>query len=205
MLGRSDPDPKRDRVPGPRAEEADLMAWLAAGDIGSLDEIIARHWDVVVDYATRTIRCGDSAEDLAQEAFIALWERRRDWAVGSHPRPLLLKMVRHRALNERRWQEVRDRHDAKVRRIETARRPPDPFEEFNAREVEGVFRESLHAMSPRRREVFVLSRFQGLSYVEISEVLGTSPQTVANQMSEALQELRSALRAFESGRTATGS
>ena len=45
----------------------------------------------------------------------------------------------------------------------------------------------------RRREVFVLARFHGLSYQEIADVLGVSQQTVANQMSSALSQLRELL------------
>ncbi|MGW8268801.1 MAG: sigma factor-like helix-turn-helix DNA-binding protein, partial [Longimicrobiales bacterium] len=44
-----------------------------------------------------------------------------------------------------------------------------------------------------RREVFRLARSEGLSYREITEVMGVSPQTVANQMSRALTELHEAL------------
>jgi RNA polymerase sigma-70 factor (ECF subfamily) len=62
--------------------------------------------------------------------------------------------------------------------------------------LEDAFREALGALPPRKREVFTLARFQGLSYAEIAGVLGTSPQTVANQMSAALQQLRVALRSF---------
>ena len=52
---------------------------------------------------------------------------------------------------------------------------------------------AIAALSDRRREVFILSRFHGLSHGEIAETLQTSPQTVANQVSSALAELRLAL------------
>ncbi len=169
------------------------MQRLVIGDVDSLDSLISRHWAVVVDYAARMIRCEDQAEDLAQEAFVALWEGRREWTEGTRPRPLLLRMVRNRALNECRWREVRDRFEGRVRSIELGRRPPDPFEELKAKEVEDRFRQALAALSPRKREVFTMSRFQGLSYAEIAQVLGTSSQTVANQMSAALRELRQAI------------
>ena len=52
---------------------------------------------------------------------------------------------------------------------------------------------ALAALPHRRREIFTLSRFHGLTYHEIAETLGISRQTVANQMSTALAELRTSL------------
>lgn len=173
------------------------MDRLAFGDSEALDEIIRRHWDVVLDYAVRTINSADFAEDLAQEAFIALWEGRKQWERGSRPRPLLLRIIRNRSLNESRRKAVRTRLEEKVRSIETARRTPNPLQELETKELESAFRKAFEALSPRKREVFELARFQGLAYAEIAEVLGTSPQTVANQMSAALQQLRQELRSFD--------
>ena len=202
MWNRSAGSAERGRIPGMGRfgpADEDLMDRLATDDIDALDELIHRHWGAVVDFAARTVGCGDSAEDLAQEAFIALWEGRREWAGESRARPLLLRMVRNRSLNEGRRQAVRGRLEAKVRNIETARRAPNPLEELKAKELESAFRQALDALSPRKREIFTLARFQGLSYAEIAEVLGISSQTVANQMSAVLQDLREALRLFDVG------
>jgi RNA polymerase sigma-70 factor, ECF subfamily len=176
--------------------DVELMARLASGDVDALDELMARHWEGVVDYAARMVQCQDSATDLAQEAFIALWERRTEWETNSRPRPLLLRVVRNRSLNEVRRRAIHLRLEGQVRRMEGARRTPGPFEELKARELEGAFRQALDSLSPAKREVFILARFQGLSYAEIADVLGTSPQTVANQMSAALRALRDELRPF---------
>ncbi len=51
----------------------------------------------------------------------------------------------------------------------------------------------MHALPPRRREVFVLRCVHGLSYREIAGIMDTSTQTVANQLSHALATLRVSL------------
>jgi RNA polymerase sigma-70 factor (ECF subfamily) len=51
-------------------------------------------------------------------------------------------------------------------------------------------------LPPKRREVFRLVREEGLSYKEVAEALGLSPQTVANHMSLALADLRATLRPY---------
>jgi RNA polymerase sigma-70 factor (ECF subfamily) len=57
---------------------------------------------------------------------------------------------------------------------------------------------AITALPERRREIFVLSRYHGLSYREIAEVLEISPQTVANQLSAALATLRESLASHRS-------
>ncbi len=196
FVGRS--PPSNDADPG-------LMARMAAGDVGALDLLIDRHWTAVADFAVRSTGDADEAEDLAQEAFMALWAGRGGWTADTRPKALLLRMVRNRIINEDRSRHVRRRSETRIRRIETARRPPDPAQTFEGQELERAFREAMESMSPRRREVFEMARFQGLSYAEIADILGTSPQTVANQMSAALQILRETLKPFDSDRTHTAS
>jgi len=63
-------------------------------------------------------------------------------------------------------------------------------------QLSDAVRSALADLPPRRREVFSLARFHGLSYAEIAETLDVSPQTVANQMSAALSTLRKQLAPF---------
>ena len=55
---------------------------------------------------------------------------------------------------------------------------------------------SIEALSPRRREIFLLSRNKGLKYREIAEELGISIKTVETQMGQALKELREKLENY---------
>ena len=62
-----------------------------------------------------------------------------------------------------------------------------------AQEIDRKATGSVVALPPRRREVFRLAWFHGLSYQEVADVLAITPRTVANQMSSALKELRTVL------------
>jgi RNA polymerase sigma-70 factor (ECF subfamily) len=67
---------------------------------------------------------------------------------------------------------------------------PSPVDDAIAGEFAGRFREALRELPPRRREVFELVRFRGLSYSEVAVAMDLSPQTVANQMTLAHRDLR---------------
>ncbi|MBI4540565.1 MAG: RNA polymerase sigma-70 factor [Gemmatimonadetes bacterium] len=171
------------------------MDRLRVGDSSALDELLALYWGRLVAYAQTLVVSEDAAEDIAQEAFMRLWERRSEWNPGSEPRPLLYRIVRNLALNELRWRNLRARW---VERLAAKARPqgPSPVLAAEGEELRAAVARAVESLPPRRREVFVLARFHNLSYQGIAEVLGISAQTVANQMSAALSDLRGSLASF---------
>lgn len=171
---------------------------LRAGDPEALAEILDRYWNGCVLYARNLLDRrdeGDIAEDLVQEAFIRLWQHRSRWKPDSSPRYILLRILRNLILNEARHLSVMRRWSEQVEA--TQRRPnPTPDEVFALEQVRARVRQAVAALPPRRREIFLLVRQQGLAYSEVARILGISRQTVANQMSAALQALRDAIEPF---------
>jgi RNA polymerase sigma-70 factor (ECF subfamily) len=64
-------------------------------------------------------------------------------------------------------------------------------------QLRAALERAIAELAPRRREVFLLRVVHDLSYKEIADVMGTSTQTVANQLSTALRELRSRLAGLD--------
>jgi RNA polymerase sigma-70 factor (ECF subfamily) len=137
----------------------------------------------------------DAAEDIAQQVFIQLWQRRSEWHFTGSVQSYLYRVARNLALNEQRHQTTRERWSERVRR-RGQRRPVRPDQVVEGRELQEAVDSAIAALPDRRREVFILARFQGLSYREVAEVMGISTQTVANQLSAALADLRHALAGF---------
>ncbi len=176
-------------------ENADsaLLRRLRDGDASALEPLVERYWDPLVAYAANWLGCPDAAEDLAQEAFIRLWERRQSVECDRILGPFLYRIVRNLMLNEERRRKVRIRLRQQVGPQCTPTAPPTPLETLTERELRSAIERGINDLSPRRREVFLLARRNALSYQEIAERLDLSPQTVANQMSGALTSLRQSL------------
>jgi RNA polymerase sigma-70 factor (ECF subfamily) len=162
-------------------------------DAESLGELMRAHWPRLVAYAVRLLGDTASAEDIVQRAFVRLWERGHAIPVGDATRPFLYRVVRNLAANEHR-------------RLATQRRwiddeslsPPAvecPDQVFEGRDLEAALALAVERLPARRREIFVLSRYHGLANADIADVLGVSPQTVANQLVNALRDLRAMLGA----------
>jgi RNA polymerase sigma-70 factor (ECF subfamily) len=194
LLPTLESQPLRDRASMARDESADreLVRRLRRGDSAALDIVLQRHWGPIVAYLVRLLGSRDAAEDVAQRAFCRLWERRDSWQDDGSIRGLLYRMARNFAISDRRRSDAEARsaavHAGRQGGIAT---PLGLLEDQQLREELDV---AIQRLPPRRREVFVLRYIHDLSYREIAEIMETSPQTVANQLSSALTTLRGALR-----------
>lgn len=167
------------------------MEDLRTGDEAALGELVERHWTPLVKYACRLEGDLDRAEDVVQETFVRLWQKRAGWTLRGTVKAYLYRIARNLALQEQEKKLVRKRwRDSAVMDQPLE---PSPAEQLESRALQLELEHALHALAPRRREIVILARFHGLSYREIAEVMGISSQTVANQMSAALKQLRTAM------------
>lgn len=128
------------------------------------------------------------AEDLVQDLFLAIWDRRTTVRVRGSVRTYLFAAARNRALNHLKHERIA--HRFRRRRIAAGdeRDPSAPGEAdlLAALELQRV----LQTLPPRRRRIFVLNRCRGLSYTRIASTLGLSVKTVEVEMGRALRDLR---------------
>ena len=176
----------------PRDERSDieLLERLAADDTSALDALLARYWSPLTLFIARMTGSPEAAEDAVQETFCRLWERRRSWRVEGSVSGLLYRLARNIAISEHRHLQAEDR--AAAVSIEGAPRHHD-LPEMPDEVLRATLERAIAALPPRRREVFLLRVVHDLSYKEIAHIMGTAPQTVANQLSHALTTLRGTL------------
>lgn len=173
--------------------DRDLIERLRAGDRGVLERLLAELWHPLCRYAEGILAGAADPEDVVQEAFIKLWGRRDRWSADGSLRALLYTVTRNAALDERRRM---GRHEKSLDQVPRPRPQPTPSEEAMAEDLREAAARAVSELPPKRQEVFRLAREEGLSYAEIAAVMDVSPQTVANQMSLALADLREALAPF---------
>lgn len=178
----------------PAADEATdgmLLARLGAGDQTALDALLERYWAPLFRYGWRITGSRDTAADLAQGAFCRLWERRASWRRSGSVRGLLFRIVRNDRVSRRRRRRARER--AHQGFIELYVERDDRPSAAERAELRAALDDAVDRLPARRREVFLLRLVDGLSYAEIADAMGIRRQTVANQLSRALGELRDRL------------
>jgi RNA polymerase sigma-70 factor (family 1) len=175
----------------------ELLPRIRHGDAAALATLLDRYWKPVVRYVAGFLGGMDAAEDAAQEAFVRLWERRETLKPTGSVRGLLFRMARNAALDERRRRAARERADIRGPEVPVS----SPADDIENAELSEIVADAVRALPERRRDVFLLVRHQGLSYKEVSQVLDLAPQTVANHLSMALADLRTALAPHFYGRS----
>lgn len=172
--------------------ETPIVQALHAGDPDGLERLVAAHWHPLVRYADGILGGDGSAEDAVQEAFIRLWSHRRAVYPGGSLRAFLYTLTRNAAIDERR----RGARRAAAHAAGESESAACPLEAAATSELARAAADAVSALPARRREVFILARFKGLTYREIAASMGVSEQTVANQLSAALRSLRRTLAVF---------
>ena len=176
-------------------EDGDLMRRLLADDTAAFSLMYDRHAGSVYGLALRILRDRTAAEDVAQEAFIALWRSRdRYRPERGTPAAWLLTITRNRAIDAIR--RGRGHHHAALEG-DFEQEAPDRTEEEALRRVEaGVIGVALQTLPDAQRLVLDLAYFGGLSHREIGARLGIPLGTVKGRMRLALQKLATPLEAL---------
>jgi len=174
-------------------DDRDLLDGLRAGNQQAFDAIFRTYYPRLVAVADSMLHERPAAEDVAQDVMVELWRRRESLLLESSLRAYLFRAVRNRALNQIRHLRVAPRTD-----IETVTDLAIPPADRDALEGEMVvaLRNAVAGLPERCREVFQLSRVQGLKYAEIATALGISVKTVEAQMGKAIRILRARLAAW---------
>jgi RNA polymerase sigma factor (sigma-70 family) len=180
---------------GPRDE--DLLRRVGSGDDQAFRELFGRYAAVAHALAFRLVRQAQVAEEIVQEAFLAVWRNpeRYDGARGS-VRSWLMGTVHHRAVDAVR------REQAQRRRAEQASGlgpgiVEDPIDDVLAaidlpRERKLV-RSALGELPEEQREVIQRMYFEGLSQSQIAERTGLPLGTVKSRTLLAMRRLRAYL------------
>ena len=175
-------------------DDRELLQRIQAGDEGAYDVAFRTWYPVLVRVASALLREVDAAEEVAQDVMLELWRRRAVMDAGVSLRAYLLRSVRNSAINHLRHLRVRRDTENDVEALYDA--PLGADQPIVAQELSEAVQVALRDLPPRCREVFELSRVNGLRYAEIAEALGISQKTVEAQMGKALRIMRERLAAW---------
>ena len=184
----------------PRREphaEAALMARVAAGDAEAFEVLYDRHARAVHSFVVAHLGRSGEAEDVCQEAFLALWRHASRFDPGrGGVRAWLIGIARNQAINRHRAQARRGRAEAAALAVEALGPPEEPVARTGADRVEGTrLHRMLDEVPAEQRDVLLLVHCGGVSQREIAEATGLPLGTVKSRLRLGLARVRAALEA----------
>ncbi|MCI0342366.1 MAG: RNA polymerase sigma factor [Planctomycetales bacterium] len=180
--------------------DRELMTRVSVGgDPAAYEEIFRRHYGSLVAFFYRMRGERHASEDLAQDAFLRLWKYRSTYKPTGSFVGYLLTLARNV------WADRAGRMAPTVVEDEVLdafpEGRPEPGEVAGAEEEKERVRRAVLDLPEALRAPLVLSRFHGMEYKEIAEVLSISARTVEARISRAMDGIIRRLGRLPSGGT----
>ena len=160
----------------------------------ALKELYDRYWSFLLDSAYKSLQSRDKAEDVVQDIFISLYQRRKVVELEVSLKAYLCKALKFKILNEIRSQLVRETYQKTVF-FETSCKN-DFATHYETKELKRLIDRSVEQLPEKCKQAFLLSRQENLSYKDISGELSISVSTVEKHISKALRFLKLILNLY---------
>ncbi len=165
-----------------------LVASCLAGDRAAFDELISRHEGRIYNVMLRVTGNREDAMDATQTAFLKAYDNLDSFKPEHRFFSWICRIGVNDALNKLK----RERRMTPLE-FDAPMTEANPEQEYSARETGRQVHQALQALSPDYRIVIILKHFQGLSYQEMSEVLGVETKTIKSRLFTARRTLRDLL------------
>lgn len=179
--------------------DSDLFELARQGNRSAFGELVDRHKDSLVSYLTRLVGSRSEAEDLAQEAFLRLYERGHRYSEQGRLRSYLFRiatnLARSQARRHQRWSRLR----FAFFHSNGQRAEPTQQTEMLRSELGHELTRALAELPLRYRAPIVLSYIEEKSHREIADLLGIQEGTVKSRLHRGRALLRSSLESYQTG------
>lgn len=172
-----------------KMQDEELVARLINDDEKAFCELYARYRNRLIYFAVRFVKDPSRAEDIFQDTFALIWKSRHFLDPGKSFSGYVFTIVKNRVLNI-----LRNIHYEEKLKRQILSRAIDCDEESGGRIVSGdigaVISGALQALTPRQRQIFMMSRNERMSHKEIAEKLNLSIYTVQEHISLSIKKIK---------------
>jgi len=177
--------------------ELRLVEQVAKGSEPAFERFFKTWFKSLYAYAFTMLQDEIMAEEMVQQVFYKIWEKKEQFAVHTSVKAFLYKAVYNECLNYLKHQKHKANHKDHVvyiNRNQVSDENAAMRVELN--ELQSHLQAALSELPEQCRTIFYMSRFDELKYREIAERMGLSIKTVEAQMGKALKILRKKLVDF---------
>ena len=158
--------------------------------------LYTRYHDQLINYCKQYLIDKDEAEDIVQDIFLQLWETCDSLNADLSFSGYLHTLTRNKILCRYRQFDVHSRYAQHL--IANAKKAANDTEKsIQYNDYEALLSTFIESLSPKQKEIFKLSRIEGLTYKEISELLDITVPTVQTHAYLALKKIKNFLKQHE--------
>lgn len=169
--------------------EQELLCRLIKGDMLAFDALYRHYFNAIYNNIFKLTRDQSATEDLLQEVFITLWEKREKVKVDRSLGGWLFVMSYNKSVNFLRKQLRESLAFQHLQIVES-----NPEETMLSESQYELLEQAMAQLSPQRRKVFELCKIQGKTYEETAAILQLSKHTVKEYLSAAMNLVKDHVR-----------
>ncbi len=175
----------------PADKENQLFDGIRCGDRLSFDTLFRMMYAPLCHYAFLILKSKEDAEEIVQECFIYLWENACNIKINTSAKSYLYTMVRNRSLNF--YKKVNQTEINNNDYLKTFYSDTDGVDSLNVELIKQL-PNAINSLPEKCKEIFLLRKIEGLSYIEIGKILDISEKPIENQITIAIKKLREFLK-----------
>lgn len=169
--------------------EKDLFRRVAEGDESAFATIFDHYFRHLYSLMLKYTNRQADAEDIVQQVFVTVWEKRHRLSEIENPTGWLFTLVRNEFLT--RFRKLRKSHQYRQYLSEVfAEEPFSPEDIMIDKQRIGLLHQAIAHLSPQQKRAYLLSREGGLTYDEIAHEMGLGRTTVKEHISRALKTIK---------------
>ncbi|WP_321290660.1 RNA polymerase sigma-70 factor [uncultured Sunxiuqinia sp.] len=167
-----------------KESEIELIRDFKKGDSRAFEKLFQKYHKKLYAFLFNLLHSKEDAEEIVQETFLKIWEGRENFQENYPFEPLLFRIAKNTFLNYSRKKVNRtvfEKHFGFFANLSES--SADQYVLFQ--ETQEIIDTILNGLPPKRKEIFLLQKVEGLSRKEIAEKLGISVITVDHQLNKA--------------------
>lgn len=176
--------------------EKEYFRQLALGDEVAFEQIFHAFNARLFPFICSITKSEAAAEEIVQEVFLKLWLHRESLATVNEPAAWLIRVASNLSLNWLRKQAVHVRA-VKILMEKQSANLPIIEDEMDLKNLKAIIAAAIEQLPPKRKQIYIMSRDQGLSRKEIAAALGISESTIKNQLNSALGHIQEYIKNTE--------
>lgn len=159
------------------------------GETETFEMLFKTHFKSLYAYAYTIVKDEMAAEEMVQNVFLRIWEKKGGVDIQTPALAYLYKSVYHESLNYLKHQKVKAAYQAHTV-YQMKNQSDHASKKVMLSELQHQINRALNELPEQCRTIFQMSRFEELKYQEIADRLGLSIKTVENQIGKALKIMR---------------
>jgi len=177
-------------------DDADLIALLQTGDMAAYECIYNKYWPLLYAYVYNRLKLKEVTEELVQEVFFSLWNRRAELQLQQTLSAYLYTAVKYQIFNYIKADKVRKTYASSFASYNAPSQDNSGEEHVAFADLANALEKEVSRLPEKCQQVFRMSRNEHRSIHDIANALNISHKTVENHLTKALKHLRLAFREY---------